>query len=628
MNLCETLILPVVHHVNHPWMSLMALPYLKRSLGKNVEGINRLVRSPIWEARWVATQKVVEVLPAQEAWTHLCQLAQDSVRYVREGAAYGLGFLLSREPVLQDQYAQTLSLTDIPAHVRRAVLHSTVVLWRQYPPQLEVAASLLTVAARQSPKGCYRTIGSQLVARELMKVHPQAARQLLESWATSDHQHLQYHASLARMRLEASWEKNDMPIMSVEASSPALLQQSTPYPEKIKIHWTDTSQLTVPSSLLDQVIGQDQAVKMIRLAARQRRYLLLIGQPGTGKSMLARAMSEYVSSDLLKDVLAMPRPYSSVNPRITILPAGTGMKKVEEMGVAREDAKRAMEFVWGILWIGILVAGSVLSILYHEWIYPVMTGLTLLALGLLKRRVIPYDGGSVPHVLVHQLADHRRCFIDATGFQSGALLGDVRHDPFQSGGRETPSHQLLEAGAIHWAHGGVLFMDEISTLSMESQQQLLTAIQEKQFPIVGRSAGSSGSMVHSDPVPCDFILVMAGTEADVEKLHPALRSRIRGFGYEIRMKSEMIDNPQHRYQLAQFVAQEVVKDGKIPHFTRGAVEAVIDYAGYMSGKTGHLSLRLRELGGIVRAAGDMAVLENASLVTRSHVQDALQIKSL
>ena len=28
-------------------------------------------------------------------------------------------------------------------------------------------------------------------------------------------------------------------------------------------------------------------------------------------------------------------------------------------------------------------------------------------------------------------------FIDATGAHAGALLGDVRHDPFQSGGLET-----------------------------------------------------------------------------------------------------------------------------------------------------------------------------------------------
>jgi Lon-like ATP-dependent protease len=466
-----------------------------------------------------------------------------------------------------------------------------------------------------------------MVAGELMKVHPHAAQRLLASWAMSNHQYLQHHVFMARMRLKEIPKKNGMSVISVETSASALSRKRSSLSETILTGWTDTSQLPVPSSLLDQVIGQEQAVKMIRLAARQRRYLLLIGPPGTGKSMLARAMSESVSRDALKDVLAMPHPYASVNPRITILPAGTGMRKVQEMRAARGNAKRAMGFVWGVLGVGILIAGGVLSALYREWIYPVMTGLALLGLVWLKKRVILPNGGNLPNVLVHHPVDCRPCFIDATGFQAGALLGDVRHDPFQSGGRETPSHQLLEAGAIHWAHGGVLFMDEVSSLSMETQQQLLTVIQEKQFPIVGRSAGSSGSMVRSEPVPCDFTLVLAGTEVDVQKLHPALRSRIRGFGYEIWMKSEMEDTLDHRYQLARFVAQEVVKDGKIPHFTREAVEAVIDYAGRMSGKPGYLSLFLRELGGIVRAAGDMAVLANASQVAAFHVEEALKIKN-
>ena len=60
---------------------------------------------------------------------------------------------------------------------------------------------------------------------------------------------------------------------------------------------------------------------------------------------------------------------------------------------------------------------------------------------------------------------------------SGALLGDVRHDPFQSGGMETPAYDRVER-AIHRAHGGVLFIDEINLLRLEEQQALLTAMQE------------------------------------------------------------------------------------------------------------------------------------------------------
>lgn len=140
-------------------------------------------------------------------------------------------------------------------------------------------------------------------------------------------------------------------------------------------------------------------------------------------------------------------------------------------------------------------------------------------------------------------------FIDATGLHAGALLGDVRHDPYQSGGLESKPHHLVEPGAIHLAHKGVLFIDEVAMLSLESQQALLTAFQEKKLAITGRSPGSSGTMVRTEPVPSDFVMVIAGNVPDVDKIHPALRSRIRGYGYEVYMNETMSDTEENRYKL-------------------------------------------------------------------------------
>src|SRR5438046_10623152 len=93
---------------------------------------------------------------------------------------------------------------------------------------------------------------------------------------------------------------------------------------------------------------------------------------------------------------------------------------------------------------------------------------------------------------------------------------------------------------------------------MESQQILLTAMQEKKFSIVGQSERSSGAMVKTEAVPCDFILVAAGNLDAVQGMHPALRSRIRGYGYEIYMKATMVDTEDNRLKLVRFVAQEEI----------------------------------------------------------------------
>jgi Lon-like ATP-dependent protease len=231
----------------------------------------------------------------------------------------------------------------------------------------------------------------------------------------------------------------------------------------------------------------------------------------------------------------------------------------------------------------------------------------------------------IPKMAVSNYDKEHAPYIDATGAHAGALLGDVRHDPFQSGGLETPAHDRVEAGDIHKAHKGVLFIDEINTLRLESQQSLLTALQEKEYPITGQSERSSGALVKTEPVPCDFIMVSAGNLDAVQKMHPALRSRIKGYGYEVYMRDSMEDTPENRKKLVRFVAQEVVRDGHIPHFDEGAVEEVIREARRRAGRKGHLTLKLRDLGGLVRVAGDIAHSEGAPLTTSEHVLAAKRI---
>ncbi len=194
-----------------------------------------------------------------------------------------------------------------------------------------------------------------------------------------------------------------------------------------------------------------------------------------------------------------------------------------------------------------------------------------------------------------------------------------------SGGLGTPAHERVVAGMIHKSHMGVLFVDEIATLQPYTQQELLSSLQEKKFAITGQSERSAGAMVRTEPVPCDFVMIAAGNLETIKHMHPALRSRISGYGYEVYMKDTMPDTEQNREKIVTFIAQEVVKDKKIPHFSAEAIDAMIEESKRRANRKGHLTLRLRELGGLIRAAGDMALDQKAKLVTKEHLDKAKRI---
>ncbi len=382
-----------------------------------------------------------------------------------------------------------------------------------------------------------------------------------------------------------------------------------------------TKEVHVPNVLFDQVIGQDEAGYVVKKAAQQKRHVLLIGDPGTGKSMLAQSMTDFLPKEELEDVLAFPNPEDNNRPKIKTFPAGKGKEIVRQYQLKAERDKKDKTRGIMFLMVGIVMLGIIMSFIYGNFtiIFLTIIAVAILYMAMSFNPAFRAERAMIPKVVVGHSSNDNPPFVDSTASHSGALLGDVRHDPFQSGGLETPSHDRVEAGNIHKAHRGVLFIDEINLLRLESQQALLTAMQEKKFAISGQSERSAGAMVQTEPVPCDFVLVAAGNLDAVQGMHPALRSRIRGYGYEVYVQSSMDDNDENRNKLVQFIAQEVVKDKKIPHFNVPAIVEIIKEAQKRSGRKGKLTLRLRELGGLIRVAGDIAVTEKADLVTSAHV---------
>ncbi|MBW2963304.1 ATP-dependent protease LonB [Candidatus Woesearchaeota archaeon] len=393
----------------------------------------------------------------------------------------------------------------------------------------------------------------------------------------------------------------------------------------------NTAEIKVPEKIVDQVIGQEEAVEIIKKAALQRRHVLLIGEPGTGKSMLGMALAELLPKSKVKDILSLPNAHDENKPLIRTITAGKGRDFVKQTQLQGSKMFKNQNFFIFLIAIVAMIAPWWARYHYQSDIMfaAFFLGAMVFLVGFiifmnLNQKMSP-QRTNAPKLIVDNFNQEQSPFYDATGAHAGALLGDVLHDPFQSGGLGTPANQRVVAGMIHKANKGVLFIDEIATLDPRTQQELLSAIQERKFPITGQSERSAGAMVRTEPVPCDFVLVAAGNVETIKHMHPALRSRIRGYGYEIHMNETMKDTPKNREKVATFIAQEIKNDKKIPHFSQEAINAIVEEARRRANRKGHLTLHLRGLGGMVRAAGDLALEEKSKLVKKIHVEKAKKL---
>ena len=356
----------------------------------------------------------------------------------------------------------------------------------------------------------------------------------------------------------------------------------------------DTSQITIPEDPIERVIFQERAKEAIRKIAQNRGHILMVGRPGTGKSLLANMFNTVLEKslgDYLKPkhtIVAYPgkdqnhirfayeKPDVIENRINTINEAIERAKDgIDEFSLSDQIAS-VKKVRKGLLWAAI---ASALAGFFFPPAF-IVTGLTGIgaifmfmqennhrAQEKIQREVLQGKKIGVKHLtdlVPETLHDPRKdedLMARISEPNARNMKGGFRHDPYQSGMLQTPAHRRSFIGAH--AKSPIIYIDELKTLVKEGYMaDLLEIMQNKRYILEGgKSTGSGAADRSENHLKADNIIIACCNHDTLAYLQQegdgAFLSRIEDKGEVIQMESAVPENPEHIRQVAQYIKQEI-----------------------------------------------------------------------